>query len=72
MTQVIEAQMDKLETKVRMFDDLETLLVQEREQVERFRQQLFADRVMLQVVTSSGGVPYHLNPPPNFNIGFQV
>ena len=49
VNQVMEAQLARLDAKVKQFDQLEVLLEREREQVERHRATLFTDRVALQV-----------------------
>jgi SWI/SNF related-matrix-associated actin-dependent regulator of chromatin subfamily C len=46
---VAEAQMKKIEAKMRGFEDLETGLVKEREHLERMKARLFAERVELRV-----------------------
>ena len=46
---VAEAQMKKIEAKMRGFEDLETGLVKEREHLERMKARLFAERAELRV-----------------------
>ncbi|PWN27763.1 hypothetical protein BDZ90DRAFT_232157 [Jaminaea rosea] len=46
--QVIEAQMRKMELKMRQFEDLEALLESERRQLEVSRRELYADRLKVQ------------------------
>ncbi|KAF9914989.1 hypothetical protein BX616_007145 [Lobosporangium transversale] len=47
VTQVVEAQMKKMELKLQQFEELESLLEIERRELERQRQQLYLDRLAM-------------------------
>lgn len=48
MAKVVELQLKKMDAKLKHFEQLEELLIKEREQVEAHRQKLFAERVQVQ------------------------
>eukprot|EP00850_Spirogloea_muscicola_P010436 SM000061S19263 [mRNA] locus=s61:398927:405189:- [translate_table: standard] len=59
---VMEQQVKKLEIKLRHFEDLEDLLLKERDQVERTRQHLIAERVRLASTLIPGQQPQPATP----------
>eukprot|EP00850_Spirogloea_muscicola_P000936 SM000003S11181 [mRNA] locus=s3:1465428:1471766:- [translate_table: standard] len=62
VAEVMEQQVKKLEIKLRHFEDLEDLLLKERDQVERTRQHLIAERVRLASTLIPGQQPQPATP----------
>eukprot|EP00271_Cylindrocystis_brebissonii_P006681 TRINITY_DN19445_c0_g1_i1.p1 TRINITY_DN19445_c0_g1~~TRINITY_DN19445_c0_g1_i1.p1 ORF type:complete len:829 (+),score=231.07 TRINITY_DN19445_c0_g1_i1:688-3174(+) len=60
---VVEKQLRKVELKLQHFDELEGMLAHEKEQVERQRQEVYAERIKLAAARASPQVASQTAPP---------
>ncbi|KAF9905397.1 hypothetical protein EC991_001692 [Linnemannia zychae] len=60
VTQVVEAQLKKMELKLQQFEELESVLETEKRELERQRQQLYLDRLAMKKSIMSMQEKFHL------------